>query len=74
MVLPNFSAIFFTRERTLSSTILVAFRHVKWEKASLPLDVLPVDVRRSKTSLLKLPNIDHFSLIPSNSPRSLSDS
>ena len=44
VVLPKVSA----RERTLSSTIVVAFRHVKWEKVSLL-----VDVRRSKTFLLK---------------------
>ena len=36
----------------LSNTNLVVSRHIKREKASLP-----VDVRRSKTSLLKLPII-----------------
>ena len=36
---PHFRQILFIRERTLSSTILVAFGHVKWEKASLPVDV-----------------------------------
>ena len=34
----------------LSNTNLVVSRHIKREKVSLP-----VDVRRSKTSLLKLP-------------------
>ena len=34
------------------SRILAAFRHVKWKMASLP-----VDVGRSKTSLLKFPYI-----------------
>ena len=37
------------RENTLSNTNLAAPRHIKGEKRSLP-----VDVRRSKTSLLKL--------------------
>ena len=45
---PHFRQIVFIRERTRSSTISVPFRHVKWEKVSLP-----VDVRRSKKSLLK---------------------
>ena len=36
--------------KTLSNTNLVALRHTKREKGSLP-----VDVRQSKTSLLKLP-------------------
>ena len=35
---PNVLQIFFIRERALSSPILVAFRHVKWEKASFPVD------------------------------------
>ena len=35
---PNVRQIFFIRERTLSSTILVAFRHVKGEKVSLQVD------------------------------------
>ena len=39
------------RVKTLSNTNLVAWRHIKREKSSLP-----VDVRRSKTPLLKLPN------------------
>ena len=47
---PNFRQIDFIREKTLSSKIVSAFRHFKWEKASLL-----VDVRRSKTSLLKFP-------------------
>ena len=45
--------IVFIREKTLSNTNLLASRHIKREKASLP-----VDARRSKTSLLKLPIID----------------
>ena len=40
------------RVNTLSNTNLVASMHIKREKRSLP-----VDVRRSKTSLLKLPNL-----------------
>ena len=52
---PNVRQIFFIRERTLSSTILVAFRHVKGEKVSLQ-----VDGRRWKTSLLKFPNVIHI--------------
>ena len=51
----NFRQIFYMRERTLSSTILVASKHVSWENASLP-----VDVRGSKTSLLKFPNNNCF--------------
>ena len=39
------------RVKTLSNTNMVASRHLKREKGSLP-----VDVRGSKTSLLKLPN------------------
>ena len=38
-------------EKKLGNTNLVVSRRIKREKASLP-----VDVRRSKTSLLKLPN------------------
>ena len=41
----------FIREKKLSNTNLLASRHMRREKASLP-----VDVRRSKTSLLKFPN------------------
>ena len=44
--------ILFIREKKLSNTNLLESRHIKGEKASLP-----VDVHRSKTSLLKLPNI-----------------
>ena len=43
--------IVFIREKKLSNTNLLESRHIKEKKASLP-----VDVRRSKTSLLKLPN------------------
>ena len=42
--------IVFIREKKLSNTNLLESRHIKEKKASLP-----VDVRRSKTSLLKLP-------------------
>ena len=45
-----FGQIVSLRVRTLSNTNLVASRHIKREKAPLP-----VDVRRSKTSLLELP-------------------
>ena len=44
--------IAFTREKKLSYTNLLASRHIKRGKASLS-----VDIRRSKTSLLKLPTI-----------------
>ena len=44
--------IVFIREKKLSNTNLLESRHIKEKKASLP-----VDVRRSKTSLLKLPNV-----------------
>ena len=47
-----FGQIVSIRVKTLSNTNLVASRYIKREKASFP-----VDVRRSKTSLLKLPNI-----------------
>ena len=40
----------FIREKKLSNTNLLASRRIKRKKASLP-----VDVRRSKMSLLKLP-------------------
>ena len=40
------------RVKTLSNRNLVASMHTKREKRPLP-----VDVRRSKTSLLKLPNL-----------------
>ena len=45
------------RVKTLSSTNLVASRHIEREKGSLP-----VDIRRSKTSPLKLPNVVLLSL------------
>ena len=44
---------------TLSSKHLVASMHIKREKASLPLDV-----RRSKTPLLKVARLDFLGLIP----------
>ena len=44
--------IVFIREKKLSNTNLLESRHIKEKKASLP-----VDVRRSKTSLLKLPTM-----------------
>ena len=40
----------FIRVKTLSNTNYVASRYIKREKGSLPFDV-----RRSKTSMLKLP-------------------
>ena len=43
--------IVYVRVKSLSNTDLVSSRHLKREKGSLP-----VDVRRSKTSLLKLPD------------------
>ena len=46
-----FGQIVSIRVKTLSNTNMVASRLIKREKGSLP-----VDVRRSKTSLLKLPN------------------
>ena len=46
-----FGQILSVRVKSLSNTDLVSSRHLKREKGSLP-----VDVRRSKTSLLKLPN------------------
>ena len=46
-----FGQIVSIRITTLSNTNTVASRHIKRERGSLP-----VDVRRSKTSLLKLPN------------------
>ena len=44
--------IFFKREKKVSNENLIASRHIKRKKASLP-----VDVRRSKTSLLKFPTL-----------------
>ena len=46
-----FSQIVSIRVKKLSNTNYIASRHITREKSSLP-----VDVRRSKTSLLKLPN------------------
>ena len=43
------------RVKTLSHTDFVASRYVKRGKGSLP-----VDVRRTKTCLLKLPNVNAF--------------
>ena len=47
--------IVFIREKKLSNTNLLASRHMRREKASLS-----VDVRRSKTSLLKFPIISYI--------------
>jgi len=46
-----FRQILSVRVKSLSNTDLVSSRHLKREEGSLP-----VDVRRSKTSLLKRPN------------------
>ena len=43
--------IIFIREKKVNNPNLYASRHIKMEKASLP-----VNVRRLKTSLVKLPN------------------
>ena len=48
-----FGQIFSTRIKTLGNINMVALRLTKREKGSLP-----VDVRRSKTSLLKLPTVN----------------
>ena len=47
-----FSQIASIKVKKLRNTNFISSRHVKRENTSLP-----VDVRRSKTSLLKLPNI-----------------
>ena len=47
----NPGQIAFIRENKLSNTNFLASRHIKEEKASLP-----VDVHRSKSSLLRVPN------------------
>ena len=47
------------KQKKLSNTNLLASRHVKREKSSLP-----VDVRRSKTSTLKVARLDFLGLIP----------
>ena len=52
-----FGQIVSIRITTLSNTNTVASRHIKRERGSLP-----VDVRRSKTSLLKLPINTYFAL------------
>ena len=54
---PNVRQIFFIRERTLSSTILVAFRYITSRHITREKSSLPVDFRCSKTSLLKFPNV-----------------
>ena len=46
-----FGQIISMREKTLTNTNLVALRHFERKNATLP-----VDVRLSNTSLLKLPN------------------
>ena len=46
-----FRQIISMREKTLTNTNLVALRHFERKNATLP-----VDVHRSNTSLLKLPN------------------
>ena len=51
MILGIFEQIVSIRIKTLGNTNMVASRPIKREKGSLP-----VDVRCSKTSLLKLPN------------------
>ena len=50
-----FGQIVSVRFKTLGNTNMVASRLIKREKGSLP-----VDVRRSKTSLLKLPIVMYF--------------
>ena len=47
----NPGQIVFIREKKLRNTNFLASRHIKEEKASLP-----VDVHRSKSSLLRVPN------------------
>ena len=49
-----FSQIASIKVKKLRNTNFISSRHVKRENTSLP-----VDVRRSKTSLLKLPNYTH---------------
>ena len=49
----------FIRVKTLSNTNYVASRYIKREKGSLPFDV-----RRAKTSLLKVARLDFFRAIP----------
>ena len=58
-----FGQIASIRMKTLSNTNMVASRLIKREKGSLP-----VDVRRSKTALLKLPNKVSFILFAKTKP------
>ena len=51
-----FSQIASITVKKLRNTNFISSRHVKRENTSLP-----VDVRRSKTPLLKLPNVETFS-------------
>ena len=56
-----FSQIVSIRVKKLSKTNFISSRHIKKEKA-----LVPVDVRRSKTPLLKLPVLGtHICLTPS---------
>ena len=50
-----FSQIVSIRVKKLSNTNFISSRHIKGEKASLP-----VDVRRSKTPSLKLPQANGY--------------
>ena len=61
-----FGQIVSIRVKTLSNTNLVGPRHIKREKR-----LLPVDVRRSKTSLLKLPIFPNSYLLDSDLSGSL---
>ena len=57
--MPKFSGgIVFIRVQTLSNTHFVASRYIKREN-----DSLPVDVRCSKTSLLKLDTLNSMCLL-----------
>ena len=59
VVVPKFSGgIVFIRVQTLSNTHFVASRYIKREN-----DSLPVDVRCSKTSLLKLDTLNSMCLL-----------
>ena len=51
------------KEKKLSNTSLLAPRHIKREKASLP-----VDVRRSKTSLLNIKGVVYDGVRPHGVP------
>ena len=59
-----FGQIVSIRMKTLGNTNMVASRLTKREKGSLP-----VDVCRSKTSLLKLPNKASFTLFAKTKPQ-----